>query len=123
MVIVLPLHPRFAGLNPAEGNGFLRTIKIHSTISFDGEVKPSAPCHKILWHTKDPLRYDRDTGRQNLVTISRPVSPRFATRCLLQPEQITLADELELRWKAQQIRKWSQLHGMLCMIPPCNSYQ
>jgi hypothetical protein len=40
---VLPLDPRFAGLNPAEGNGFLRTIKIQSTISFDGGSKAIDP--------------------------------------------------------------------------------
>jgi hypothetical protein len=44
MVIVLATGPRFAGLNPVEDNGFLRAIKIRSTISFGGEVKPSAPC-------------------------------------------------------------------------------
>jgi hypothetical protein len=33
--------------------GFLRVIKIHSAPSFGGEVKPLAPCHKILWHIKN----------------------------------------------------------------------
>jgi hypothetical protein len=68
-------------------------IKIHSTTFFRGEVYPSAPCHKILWHVKNPLRYDRDTDRQNLVAISFPVSPHFATMCLLHPEPRTLVDE------------------------------
>jgi hypothetical protein len=40
------------------------------------------------------LRYDRDTDRQNSVAIYHQVSTRFAVRCLLQPEQRTLVDEL-----------------------------
>jgi hypothetical protein len=38
----LLLDPRFAGSNPAEDDGFLRAIKIRSTTSFGGKVKPSA---------------------------------------------------------------------------------
>jgi hypothetical protein len=38
-----------------EGNEFLSAIKIHSTTSFKGEVKPLAPCHKILYHAKGPF--------------------------------------------------------------------
>jgi hypothetical protein len=45
--------------NPAKSDGLLRTIKICSTPSFGGEVKPSVPCHKILHHVNDPFRYDR----------------------------------------------------------------
>jgi hypothetical protein len=29
---------------------FLRAIKIRSAPSFGGEIKPEAPCCKILWH-------------------------------------------------------------------------
>jgi hypothetical protein len=43
---------------------------------------------------KDPLRYDRNTDRQNSAAISRPVSPGFGTGCLLQPGGRTpLVDE------------------------------
>jgi hypothetical protein len=42
--------------HPAEGDGFLRAIKIRSTASFGGEVKPSALCHNILRHVKDPFK-------------------------------------------------------------------
>jgi hypothetical protein len=72
---------------------FLKAIQICSTTSFRGEVKPSAPCCKILWHVKDPLRYDRDTDRQNSVTISYPVFPLCYKVCLVQPEQKILVDE------------------------------
>jgi hypothetical protein len=37
----LPMDPKFAGSNPAGGDGLLRTIQIRSTPSFGGEVKPS----------------------------------------------------------------------------------
>jgi hypothetical protein len=80
MVIVLATGPRFARSNPDEGDGFLKAMK--STASFGREVKPAAPCRKILRHVKDSLRYDRETDMQNSAAISRPVSHRFATRCL-----------------------------------------
>jgi hypothetical protein len=50
VVTCLPLGPRLAGSNPAEGDGFLKAIKIHR---IGGEVKPSAPCHKNLRHVKE----------------------------------------------------------------------
>jgi hypothetical protein len=50
----LPLDLRLVGSNPAENDIFLRKIKICSTTSFVREVKPSAPCRKILRHAKDP---------------------------------------------------------------------
>jgi hypothetical protein len=40
------------GSIPAEGDGFLRAIKVRSTPSFGGEVKPLAPCDKILKNVK-----------------------------------------------------------------------
>ena len=42
-----PLDPRFAGSIPAEVDGFLRVIKIRSTTSFGGEVKPPVPCRRF----------------------------------------------------------------------------
>jgi hypothetical protein len=44
------LDPRFAGSNPAVDNGFLRAIKIRSTTSFGGEVKPLVTYQKIERH-------------------------------------------------------------------------
>jgi hypothetical protein len=56
VVIVLAARlARFVGLNPAKYDGFLKAIKIRNTnISFEGEVKSSATCRKILPHVKDP---------------------------------------------------------------------
>jgi hypothetical protein len=42
-----PLVPKFAGSNPAEPVGFLRGVKILSTPSFGGEVKPAVPCRRF----------------------------------------------------------------------------
>jgi hypothetical protein len=66
------------------------------TISFAGEVKPSATCRKILRHVKDPLRYDKNTDKQNSMAISRQVSTCFATRSLLKPEQGNQLGESEM---------------------------
>jgi hypothetical protein len=73
--IVLVIGPKVRGLKPVESDWFLMAIKIRSMTSFGGEVKPSAPCRKDLRHIKDPLRYDRDTDRQNSEAIFHPVSP------------------------------------------------
>jgi hypothetical protein len=51
---VLEILPK-ASSKADEGDGFLRTIKIRSTPSFRGEVKPEAPSHKILRHVKNPF--------------------------------------------------------------------
>jgi hypothetical protein len=52
VVIVLATGPKVS--KPAENDGLLRAIKIPNTTSFAGEVKPAAPCRKILRHVKDP---------------------------------------------------------------------
>jgi hypothetical protein len=33
----------------------IKMIKIYSTASFGEEVKPSAPCRKIIRHVKEPF--------------------------------------------------------------------
>jgi hypothetical protein len=48
------VDPRFVGSNLAEDGGFLKAIKIQSTTSFEGEVKPPVPCRKTLRHVKSP---------------------------------------------------------------------
>jgi hypothetical protein len=59
VVSVLATGPKGHGFKPSQRDGFLRAIKIGSTHSFGWEIKPDVPCHKILWHVKDPLRYFR----------------------------------------------------------------
>jgi hypothetical protein len=62
VVAHLPLDPRFAGSNRAEGDGILKDDKIRSRPSFGGEVKPSVPCRKILRHVKEAYKYEIDTS-------------------------------------------------------------
>jgi hypothetical protein len=59
VVSVLATGPKGRGFKPGRGDGFLRAIKIRSTPSFGWEVKPEAPCSKILRHVKDLLTYLR----------------------------------------------------------------
>jgi hypothetical protein len=54
VVSCLPLDQRVAGSNAAEDDGFLMAIKIRSTASLGGEIKPSVPCRKILRQVKNP---------------------------------------------------------------------
>jgi hypothetical protein len=73
--------------NPAEDDGFLMAIKIHSTISFGGEVKPSVPCHKILRHVKDPYSMKTDTCRLNSWTFLAKFLPALLLGvCWLLPD-------------------------------------
>jgi hypothetical protein len=58
-VSMLAIGLNVRGFKPGQGHGFLRVIKIRSTISFGRKVKLLAQCHKILGHVKGLLRYDR----------------------------------------------------------------
>jgi hypothetical protein len=62
MVSVFAVGPKVRGLNPGRGDGFLRAIKIRSTSSFGGEVKPEAPCRKILRNVKKPFQVWKKVG-------------------------------------------------------------
>jgi hypothetical protein len=62
VVSVLAVGSRFAGSNPGKDDGSLRVIKIRTTTSFRGEVKPLIQCCKLLWHVKEPYEYERDTS-------------------------------------------------------------
>jgi hypothetical protein len=53
------LVPSFAGLKPAEDDGFLRAIEIRSTTFFGGEVKPSSHVAKLYGMLKIPAEYGR----------------------------------------------------------------
>jgi hypothetical protein len=111
-----------SGSNPAEGDGFLRAIKIRSQTSFGREVKPSAPCRRILRHVKYPLRYDSDTDWQNSGAISRQISPRFVSTCLCCNHSRELwwmnREWLELRWVVQKIRNCRSCMGRFVRYHP-----
>jgi hypothetical protein len=48
MLSVLPIGHKVCRFKPGRGKRFLREMKIHSTPSFGGEVKPLVPCCKIF---------------------------------------------------------------------------
>jgi hypothetical protein len=52
VVSVLANGPKGRGFRPSRRDGFLRTIKVHSTPSFGCEVKSEASCRKILYVKK-----------------------------------------------------------------------
>jgi hypothetical protein len=84
---------RFAGLCPADSDGFLKVIKSVARLFFGGEAKPPAPCSKILRHIKERSRYEQRYLYTKFMDIPYQVSPHFAARCLLQPDHATLVDE------------------------------
>jgi hypothetical protein len=53
MVSVLAIGLKVREFKPGRGDGFLKAIKIRSTPRFAGELKPSAPCRKILVREKN----------------------------------------------------------------------
>jgi hypothetical protein len=76
MVIVrLPLDPRFTDSNPAEGGGFLKAIKIRSTLSFGGEVKPSAHVARLYSMLQIPSKNERRYLVSPNSSFSSPVFP------------------------------------------------
>jgi hypothetical protein len=52
MVSMLVIGLKVRGFKPGRGDRLLRAIKMGSKPSFTGEVKPEAPCRKILRHVK-----------------------------------------------------------------------
>jgi hypothetical protein len=55
LVIMLAIGPKVRRFTSCQGRWvFLRAIKIRSTTSFRGEVKPAVPCRKFLRHVKNP---------------------------------------------------------------------
>jgi hypothetical protein len=56
VVSVLATGLKGRGLKLGRGVRFLRAIKIRSTPFFGWEVKPEAPCRKILRHVKELLQ-------------------------------------------------------------------
>jgi hypothetical protein len=59
MICVLAIRPKFRGFKPERNDGFLRVIKIRSTPSFGGEVKPEALFRKILQHVKVTCKHEQ----------------------------------------------------------------
>jgi hypothetical protein len=62
VVIMLVNVSRIRAFKPADGDGLLRAIKVRSTTSFAGKVKPEVPCRRILRHVTENYVYERDTS-------------------------------------------------------------
>jgi hypothetical protein len=81
MLSVPAIKLKVRRFKPGRERWIYKDNKLRKTTSFGvGEVKPSAPCRKILHHVKDPAEYDRDTSPAKLKEISSKVSPCFAIR-------------------------------------------
>jgi hypothetical protein len=66
--------PKVRSFKPGRGDGFLRAIKICSTTSFGAEVKPEAPCRKILRFLKISLAsVNKNTGYCQVYHSLRPL--------------------------------------------------
>jgi hypothetical protein len=69
------LDPTSAGSNPAEDDGTLREIKVHSTTSFGGDIKPLLRSHKTYGKLKNPTSIKEILHKQNSVAIFHELSP------------------------------------------------
>jgi hypothetical protein len=69
MVGVLAIGSEVCGFRPYRGDGFLRVLKICSTPS-RGEVKPLAPCHKILRHVRNLLGSTNKNNAKFVISFS-----------------------------------------------------
>jgi hypothetical protein len=54
VVGVLAIGPKVCGCKSGRGQWIFKGDKIGFTTSFGAEVKPLAPCRKILLHGKEP---------------------------------------------------------------------
>jgi hypothetical protein len=59
VVSALATGPKGRWLKPGRCDGFLRAMKIRSTLSLGWEVQPEIPYREILRHVKDPMTYLR----------------------------------------------------------------
>jgi hypothetical protein len=73
VVSVFATGPKGRGFKPGQGDGIFKAIKIRSTPFFEWEVKPEAPCHKILRHVRNPLMYLRYWIRKIYTPSSVPL--------------------------------------------------
>jgi hypothetical protein len=93
VVSVLATGLKGRGFRPGRGDAFLMAIKIRSKPSFLWEVKPEAPCLKILWACKITLcSMNEMLRRQN----SRTFLDTSLSHCYRWCSQRALVDGSEL---------------------------
>jgi hypothetical protein len=81
------------GFKPGQGRCTVKAINIRSMTFFEGEIKPSAPCRKILRHVKDPASMIQILRRQNSATIFSPNFSCFATNVCARNCERAVVDE------------------------------
>jgi hypothetical protein len=70
MVSMFAIIAKVHRLKPGQGNGFLRAIKIGSTLSFGGEVKPlPPPTHTCMHVHKHPHTHRRTQKKKKTVLV------------------------------------------------------
>jgi hypothetical protein len=90
MISVLAIELKVRGFKSGRERWILRPIKIRSTPSFGGEVKPSVPCRKIFASCQRTIRsMNKDTSlgqinhfiRQFLLLCNKVTVGRIAREC------------------------------------------
>jgi hypothetical protein len=118
VVIALVIRPKVREFKSDLRRWVLRAINIHSTASFLGEVKLSAPSRKILRHVKNPYGM-KHTCRPNSGT-SRQVFLAFLLDVLLVTAREfwwVNHESLEPRFGSTIDQKTVAVHGKPCVIP------
>jgi hypothetical protein len=114
---VLAVGPKFAGSNPTEDDASLRQIKIRSTTSFGGKVKPLVHVIRSYGMVKIPTSMKEILRRQNLSAISSPSFPASLLDVSAGNFQRALVNKLGTIRKADGERtidyKWSKCKGHL----------
>jgi hypothetical protein len=109
VVTVLAIGPKVRGFKPSREQRIFKGDKIRRMTSFGGEIKPSAPCRKILQHVTDPC----GVWQIYLASIiNENFSPRFY---LLHYKAFLLVFSRELWW-INQIRTQMQPQCMGCFV-------
>jgi hypothetical protein len=75
MVSVFAIGPNVREFKAGQGDGCLRAIKISRTPFFGGDVRPEAPCRKILWHVENHFEYEQRYFEEHIHNFHRDVPP------------------------------------------------
>jgi hypothetical protein len=118
---MLVIGPKVRGFRPCWRQWIFSDVKIRSTTSFRGEVKLSVPCHKILWHIRDPYSMKRDTCRLKSRTFLAKFLPALVLGvCFSLPESSgrwMIRTQMETHNRPIMVA----VYGMPWVIPTCNS--
>jgi hypothetical protein len=106
--------------NPVENEEFLRTIKIRSTTSFGGEVKPSAICRKVLRYVKNPCSMKGILVGKTKGHFSSIYPALLLGACASYLQRALVSESGMIR---NQMRKQNRsvtvaMYGTPCTIPP-----